>query len=82
MALESLHLKSSVQFLALHYQKCIKVLECVQRKATELVKCLEHKSHEELLGEQRVLSPEERKLRGDHVTLYKELGLFFQQVTG
>lgn len=77
--LVSLNLKSCDQFLAPHYQKCTEVLESVQRRTTKLMKGLQHRSHEELLRELEFFSLEERRLRGDHATLDKEVGLFFKK---
>ncbi|KAJ7399551.1 hypothetical protein BTVI_113896 [Pitangus sulphuratus] len=50
------HLKSCVQFWALHYKKDTEVLKCVQRRAKELVKVLEHKSYDKWLRELGLIS--------------------------
>ena len=54
-----------VQFCVPHYKKDNEAQENVQRSTKKLVNVLEHESCEEPLKEQRLLSLEKRRFRGD-----------------
>ena len=64
------HLEYCIQAWSLYYAKDILLLEKVQRRATKLVWRLKELSYEERL---KLLSLEERRLRGDLIQTFKLL---------
>jgi len=58
------YLECCVQFWALQYKRDMDILESVQQRTVKVMKVLKHPSYEKRLRELRLISLEQRKLRG------------------
>ncbi|KAJ7409569.1 hypothetical protein BTVI_56093 [Pitangus sulphuratus] len=75
------NLETYVQFWTIHYENNIEVLRHVQRRTTELGKGLDCKSDKEQMRELGLFSLEERRFRGDFITLYNYLKARWRQAS-
>ena len=66
----------AVQAWSPYLKKDINKLEKAQRHAKKLIPCLSHLSYEEILDQLNLTTLEERRSRGDMITVFKILNGF------
>lgn len=75
-ALVRLKMELAVQAWSPYLKKDINKLEKAQRHAKKLIPCLSHLSYEEILDQLNLTTLEERRSRGDMITVFKILNGF------